>query len=174
MNIRQIFKKIYFLSLNVFCYFFRACRPTETRLLPNSWKPRGVPVAHLYEHRASVNRLVSIPDSGLFASSSSDGCVKIWDASKMEGRSITNRSRQTYVHRGGPLVGLAVCEQGQSLASSASQSGSVFVLRIEPNSSKMNVLYSRQLDLQVKHFTSSFHTLNNFFFYKTLNIVTKR
>ncbi|XP_043266677.1 phosphoinositide 3-kinase regulatory subunit 4 isoform X2 [Venturia canescens] len=119
-----------------------------TRILPNGWRPRGVPVAHLYEHRASVNRLVAIPDSGLFASSSSDGCVKIWDASKMEGRSITNRSRQTYVHRGGPLVGLAVCEQGQSLASSASQSGSVFVLRIEPNSSKMNVLYSRQLDLQ--------------------------
>ncbi|XP_012287746.1 phosphoinositide 3-kinase regulatory subunit 4 isoform X2 [Orussus abietinus] len=119
-----------------------------SRLLPSGWRPRGIPVAHLHEHRAAVNRLVSIPDTSLFASSAADGCVRIWDASKMEGRNVANRSRQTYVHRGGPLVGLAVCEQGQSLASSASQSGSVFVLRIEPNSCKMNVLYSRQLDLQ--------------------------
>lgn len=57
--------------------------------------------------------------------------------------------RQTYIHRGGPLVGLTVCEQGQSLASSATQSGTVFVLRIEPNSNKMSVTHSRQLDLQV-------------------------
>jgi hypothetical protein len=53
------------------------------------------------------------------------------------------------MHRGGPLVGLTVCDQGQSLASSASTSGTVFVLRIEPNSSKMSLLGSRQLDLQV-------------------------
>lgn len=64
-----------------------------SRLLPSGWRPRGVPVAHLHEHRAAVNRLVSIPDSSHFASSSADGCIKIWDASRMEGRSIVNRSR---------------------------------------------------------------------------------
>lgn len=57
--------------------------------------------------------------------------------------------RQTYMHRGGPLVGLTVCDQGQSLASSASSSGTVFVLRIEPNSSKMSLIGTRQLDPQV-------------------------
>ncbi|XP_033210037.1 phosphoinositide 3-kinase regulatory subunit 4 isoform X2 [Belonocnema kinseyi] len=119
-----------------------------SRLLPNGWRPRGVLVAHLHEHRAAVNRLVSIQDTSLFGSSAADGCVRIWDASKMEGRNIANRSRQTYVHRGGPLVGLTVCEQGQSLASTASQSGTVFVLRIEANSSKMSVTHTRQLDLQ--------------------------
>ncbi|OXU19045.1 hypothetical protein TSAR_000320 [Trichomalopsis sarcophagae] len=119
-----------------------------SRLLPSGWRPRGVLIAYLHEHRAAVNRLVSVPDTSLFASSSADSCIKIWDASKMEGRNLANRSRQTYMHRGGPLVGLVVCEQGQSLASTASQSGTVFVLRIESNSSKMNVLYSRQLDMQ--------------------------
>ncbi|CAD6231449.1 GSCOCG00001414001-RA-CDS [Cotesia congregata] len=118
-----------------------------TRLLSSSWRPRGVPVAYLHEHRAAVNRLVSIPDSGLFASSAADGCVRVWDASKMEGKNLANRSRQTYVHRGGPLVGLAVCEQGQSLASSASQSGSLFVLRLDNGTSKMNVVSSKQLDV---------------------------
>ncbi|XP_076279148.1 vacuolar protein sorting 15 isoform X2 [Lasioglossum baleicum] len=121
---------------------------TGSRLLPSGWRPRGVSVAHLHEHRAAVNRLVSLPDSSLFASSSADGCIKIWDASRMEGRNIANRSRQTYMHRGGPLVGLTVCDQGQSLASSASQTGTVFVLRIEPNSSKTSVIGTRQLDLQ--------------------------
>ncbi|XP_051157774.1 phosphoinositide 3-kinase regulatory subunit 4 isoform X2 [Leptopilina boulardi] len=119
-----------------------------SRLLPNGWRPRGALVAHLHEHRAAINRLVSIPDTSLFGSSAADGCVRIWDTSKMEGRNIVNRSRQTYIHRGGPLVGLTVCEQGQSLASSATQSGTVFVLRIEPNSNKMSVTHSRQLDLQ--------------------------
>ncbi|XP_074107920.1 vacuolar protein sorting 15 isoform X2 [Cotesia typhae] len=118
-----------------------------TRLLPSSWRPRGVPVAYLHEHRAAVNRLVSIPDSGLFASSAADGCVRVWDASKMEGKNLANRSRQNYVHRGGPLVGLAVCEQGQSLASSASQSGSLFVLRLDNGTSKMSVVSSKQLDV---------------------------
>ncbi|XP_053989741.1 phosphoinositide 3-kinase regulatory subunit 4 isoform X3 [Hylaeus volcanicus] len=121
---------------------------TGSRLLPSGWRPRGIPVAHLHEHRAAINRLVSIPDTSLFASSSADGCIKIWDASKMEGRNIANRSRQTYMHRGGPLIGLAICDQGKSLASSASQSGTVFVLRIESNSSKMSVIGTRQLDLQ--------------------------
>lgn len=57
------------------------------------------------------------------------------------------------MHRGGPLVGLTVCDQGQSLASSASQSGTVFVVRIESNSSKMSVIGTRQLDLQVTKFS---------------------
>jgi len=64
--------------------------------MPKDWRPRGVPVAHLHEHRAAVNRLVPIPDTNLFASNSSDGCIKIWDASKMEGRNIANRSRYTF------------------------------------------------------------------------------
>lgn len=58
-------------------------------------------------------------------------------------------NRQTYLHRGGPLVGLTVCDQGQSLASSASESGTVFILRVEPNSSKMSLMGTRQLDLEV-------------------------
>lgn len=53
------------------------------------------------------------------------------------------------MHRGGPLIGLAVCDQGQSLASSASQSGQIFLLRVESNSSKMNVIDTKQLDVQV-------------------------
>jgi phosphoinositide-3-kinase regulatory subunit 4 len=116
-------------------------------LPPPSWRLRGSLVAHLHEHRGAISRLLAIPDTPLFASSASDGCIRVWDCGKMEGRNIANRSRQVYNRQAGPLVGLAVCENNQSLAS-ASYNGSIFVLRIEANSNKMSVLQSRQLDLQ--------------------------
>lgn len=74
-----------------------------------------------------------------------------------------NFIRQTYMHRGGPLVGLAICDQGQSLASSASQSGTVFVLRIESNSNKMNVIGTRQLDLQVINYINCINYIKIYF-----------
>nr|CAD7589508.1 unnamed protein product [Timema genevievae] len=116
-------------------------------LPPPGWRLRGSLVAHLHEHRGAINRLEAIPETPLFASCSSDGCIRIWDCGKMEGRNIANRSRQVYNRQAGALIGLTVCENNQSLAS-ASQSGSVFVLRIEANSNKMSVTQSRQLDLQ--------------------------
>lgn len=75
-------------------------------------------------------RMVPVPETPLFASCSADGCIRIWDCGKMEGRNIANRSRQVHNQQAGPLVGLTVCESNQSLAS-ASQSGTVFVLRLE-------------------------------------------
>ncbi|XP_071440948.1 phosphoinositide 3-kinase regulatory subunit 4 [Hetaerina americana] len=130
------------------------------RTPPPGWRLRGNLVAHLHEHRGAVNRLVAVPETPLFASCSSDGCIRIWDCGKMEGRNIANRSRQVYNRQGGPLVGLTTCENHQSLAS-ASHSGGIFVLRIEANSNKMAVLQSRQLDLQeegcavdISHFES--------------------
>ncbi|XP_063233284.1 phosphoinositide 3-kinase regulatory subunit 4 isoform X2 [Bacillus rossius redtenbacheri] len=119
----------------------------QPSLPPQGWRLRGALVAHLHEHRGAVTRLVAVPDTPLFASSSADGCVRIWDCGKMEGRNIANRSRQTYSRQAGPLVGLTACEGGQSLAS-ASHGGAVFVLRIEANSNKMSVINSRQLDIQ--------------------------
>nr|CAD7406477.1 unnamed protein product [Timema cristinae] len=116
-------------------------------LPPPGWRLRGSLVAHLHEHRGAINRLAAIPETPLFASCSSDGYIRIWDCGKMEGRNIANRSRQVYNRQAGALIGLTVCENNQSLAS-ASQSGSVFVLRIEANSNKMSVTQSRQLDLQ--------------------------
>lgn len=86
-----------------------------------------------------------------------------------------NYIRQTYVHRSRPLVGLAICEQGQSLASSGSQSGTVFVLRIDSNSSKLSVIGSRQLDLEVIiHNTLSFYRLLLTIDVDTVRIITYR
>lgn len=111
------------------------------------WKPRGILVAHLHEHRLAVNRLQVIPDSTLFATCSNDGSVKIWDCGRMDGRSIANRSRQTYNRMEGHVTSLTVCQNLQSLAA-ASDAGHIHVFRVESGSTKTSILHSRTLEPQ--------------------------
>ncbi|XP_054259125.1 phosphoinositide 3-kinase regulatory subunit 4 isoform X2 [Macrosteles quadrilineatus] len=115
-------------------------------LPPPGWRLRGSLVAHLHEHKAAVNRLVPVTETPLFASCSSDGCIRIWDCAKMEGRNIANRSRQVYNGHSGALVGMTLCHNNQSVAT-ISSSGAVLVVRIETSTNKMSILQSRQLDL---------------------------
>lgn len=64
--------------------------------LPDAgWKPRGVLVAHLQEHRSAVNDLAISNDHTFFLSASDDSTVKIWDTRKLE-KDISFRSRLTY------------------------------------------------------------------------------
>jgi WD40 repeat protein len=57
----------------------------------STWRPRGVLVAHLTEHKGSVTGLVAVPETTLLASTSTDGTLRIWDCTKMEGRNIANK-----------------------------------------------------------------------------------
>lgn len=59
------------------------------------WKPRGVLVAHLQEHRSAVNDISISNDHTFFVSASNDSTVKIWDTRKLE-KDISFRSRLTY------------------------------------------------------------------------------
>ena len=63
-----------------------------------TWRPRGHLVAHLTEHAQTVTGLATIPDTTLFASTSTDGTLRIWDCAKMEGRNIANKARQAGVY----------------------------------------------------------------------------
>jgi phosphoinositide-3-kinase regulatory subunit 4 len=63
----------------------------------SSFKPKGVLVAHLHEHESAVRRILRVGETSLFATCSSDGTVKIWDSSRMEGKSVANRSRLNYL-----------------------------------------------------------------------------
>ncbi|KAG9441768.1 hypothetical protein H6P81_017622 [Aristolochia fimbriata] len=59
------------------------------------WRPRGVLVAHLQEHRSAVNDIAISNDHSFFVSASDDSTVKIWDTRKLE-KDISFRSRLTY------------------------------------------------------------------------------
>ncbi|XP_074280909.1 serine/threonine-protein kinase VPS15 isoform X1 [Silene latifolia] len=68
------------------------------------WKPRGVLVAHLPEHRSAVNAIAVSTDNSFFVSASDDSTVKVWDSRRLE-KDISFRSRLTY-----PLEGTrALC-----------------------------------------------------------------
>ncbi|XP_004306431.1 PREDICTED: phosphoinositide 3-kinase regulatory subunit 4-like [Fragaria vesca subsp. vesca] len=64
--------------------------------IPDSgWRPRGVLVAHLQEHRSAVNDIAISTDHSFFVSASDDSTVKVWDSRKLE-KDISFRSRLTY------------------------------------------------------------------------------
>ncbi|XP_050216834.1 serine/threonine-protein kinase VPS15 isoform X1 [Mercurialis annua] len=82
-----------------------ASAPTDLAGLPSfaraasvpdsGWRPRGVLVAHLQEHRSAVNDIAISNDHSLFVSASDDSTVKVWDSRKLE-KDISFRSRLTY------------------------------------------------------------------------------
>ncbi|XP_032813676.2 phosphoinositide 3-kinase regulatory subunit 4 [Petromyzon marinus] len=120
----------------------------ESRPPPPGWRPKGLLVAHLHEHRGAVNRIGVAHDHAYFATCSNDGTVKVWDSQKMEGKSSTTRSKFTYARQGGHIKALAFCQASQSLAT-ASDNGSIHVLNIETSSSasKISLTHSRNLEL---------------------------
>ncbi|XP_054794443.1 serine/threonine-protein kinase VPS15-like [Prosopis cineraria] len=67
----------------------------RTSIPDPGWRPRGVLVAHLQEHRSSVNDIAISTDHSFFVSTSDDSMVKIWDSRKLE-KDISFRSRLTY------------------------------------------------------------------------------
>ncbi|XP_078170868.1 serine/threonine-protein kinase VPS15-like isoform X1 [Carex rostrata] len=64
------------------------------------WRPRGVLVAHLQEHRLAVNDVAVSNDQAFLVSASDDSTVRIWDTRKLE-KDISFRSRLTYGLGGG-------------------------------------------------------------------------
>ncbi|RVW38296.1 Serine/threonine-protein kinase VPS15 [Vitis vinifera] len=68
----------------------------RTSSIPDmGWRPRGVLVAHLQEHRSAVNDIAISTDHSFFVSASDDSTVKVWDSRKLE-KDISFRSRLTY------------------------------------------------------------------------------
>lgn len=102
----------------------------ESRPPPSNWKPKGLLVAHLHEHRGAVNRIQVCHDQTYFATASSDGCVKLWEIERLEGKSVANRSKQTLNKQGGKIRGLVFCDNSDSLAA-ASDNSTIFVYKIE-------------------------------------------
>ncbi|GFT53351.1 phosphoinositide 3-kinase regulatory subunit 4 [Nephila pilipes] len=107
--------------------------------------PSGHLIAHLHEHKGSVNRIQVIPSTALFATCSNDGTVKIWDCEKMEGKNVANRSRLSYNRLDGPVSCMTVCQNMQSIAA-ASETGNIQVFRIMYDNIRSTLLHTRNLD----------------------------
>lgn len=72
--------------------------PTHARTDADSglpWKPRGLLVTHLAEHKKAVNQVAVAGNGAFFATASNDETVKVWDCRRLE-KDVTFRSRLTY------------------------------------------------------------------------------
>ncbi|KNC49578.1 VPS15 protein kinase [Thecamonas trahens ATCC 50062] len=101
--------------------------PSETGF--KGWSPSGVMVAHLAEHSGAVTALATADDSVFFASGSSDGSVKIWDANALDGH-LADRSMATFTGSGSGVTAVSFVESSHSAVAGYAD-GSLAVVRID-------------------------------------------
>ncbi|XP_067619259.1 phosphoinositide 3-kinase regulatory subunit 4 [Eurosta solidaginis] len=112
---------------------------------PQGWSLNGILIAHLHEHSESVIKMTSLkPGGAIFASGSVDGTVRLWDCNKLNGSQGINKSRQVYLANT-PIYSLVACDGGQSLGVGG-KDGSLLIMRIDRNSSKMALQQALHLD----------------------------
>ncbi|KAI0014395.1 ARM repeat-containing protein [Xylariaceae sp. FL0662B] len=107
-------------------------KTTKTSGQPSDepWRPVGKLVATFSEHTGAINRVVPSPDHQFFITGGDDGCVKIWDSSRLE-RNVTHRARQTHKHApGAKVVALCFIENTHTFVSCATD-GRVHVVKVD-------------------------------------------
>ncbi|KAI0844511.1 ARM repeat-containing protein [Daldinia vernicosa] len=107
-----------------------------------AWKPSGSLVATFSEHTGAINRVLPSPDHLFFVTGSDDGCVKVWDSSRLE-RNVTHRSRQTHKHASGAkVISLCFIENTHTFVSCASD-GSVHIVKVDTANTSGVIKYIR-------------------------------
>ncbi|KAG9284442.1 hypothetical protein G9A89_023699 [Geosiphon pyriformis] len=112
---------------------------TAIRTIVN-WRPEGTLVAHLTEHKATINQICVSPDHSFFASASDDGTIKIWDCARLE-KNVTSRSRLTY-DLGSPVKCITFIENTHSIAA-ASKNGTIHIFFVDCSQGTNSVKYGK-------------------------------
>ncbi|KAB5532595.1 hypothetical protein GE09DRAFT_1251390 [Coniochaeta sp. 2T2.1] len=108
----------------------------------DGWKPKGRLVATFSEHVGAINRVIVSPDHVFFITAGDDGCVKVWDTSRLE-RNIAHRSRATHRHDlGAKALTLCFIENTHCFISCASD-GMVHVVKVDTSNVGGTVRYGK-------------------------------
>ncbi len=59
------------------------------------WRPKGILISHLVEHKRAVNRIAVAANGAFFVTVSDDETAKVWDCRRLE-RDVSFRSRLTF------------------------------------------------------------------------------
>ncbi|KAJ6240005.1 phosphoinositide 3-kinase regulatory subunit 4 [Anaeramoeba flamelloides] len=109
------------------------------------WRPSGIIASHLHEHSSSITSIQISKDQRYFISSSEDGMVKFWSSEKIKFDHTIN-SQLTYNGHKGPVTGIAIIQDTNSVASCTSN-GEIHIYDIEHTlSSQMNSESFRRWD----------------------------
>ncbi|KAI1174648.1 hypothetical protein F4777DRAFT_553444 [Nemania sp. FL0916] len=115
---------------------------TAGQLSEEAWKPTGRLVATFSEHHGAINRVIPSPDHQFFITGGDDGCVKVWDSSRLE-RNVTHRARQTHKHApGAKVVALCFIENTHTFISCATD-GRVHLVKVDTTVSNGSIKYIR-------------------------------
>ncbi|KAF9204955.1 Serine/threonine-protein kinase [Haplosporangium sp. Z 27] len=112
----------------------RRMQRNNSQTVRSQWRPKGTLIAHLAEHKASVNQILVSPDHTFFVSCSDDGSVKIWDTARLE-KNVTNRARMSYNALGGRVNCMSFIENTHSVAA-ASDNGLIHIFRVHYSAGK--------------------------------------
>nr|CAB3264882.1 phosphoinositide 3-kinase regulatory subunit 4 [Phallusia mammillata] len=86
--------------------------------LPTSdWQPKGLLVAHMFEHRGPIHKVAVSPSHDYFVTVSSDRYLRLWDTAKLEGKSIVNRSKASSPKFSSALRCVTFCNNDQIICS---------------------------------------------------------
>jgi len=81
--------------------------------IKSQWKPKGMLVTRMNEHKGSINRLQVSPGEDCFATVSSDRSLKVWQVSEQNHQHMVNRSRATCSQFKGALTCLSFCNDDE-------------------------------------------------------------
>jgi phosphoinositide-3-kinase regulatory subunit 4 len=124
-------------------YLHQTRTERQTPLPHRSWEPKGTLVCHIKEHKAAINHVKVAPKHSILATSSDDGCIKIWNTRKFDSRNIVNNSRHTYSRPGQPIRGIAFYDTGDKIAV-ATRNGSLHEVGVK----ELKVCAARTLAIQ--------------------------
>uniref|UniRef100_H2Z3A5 non-specific serine/threonine protein kinase n=1 Tax=Ciona savignyi TaxID=51511 RepID=H2Z3A5_CIOSA len=98
------------------------------------WRPKGLLVAHMLEHRGPIHQIAVCPSNNHFVTVSSDRSVRLWESAKFEGKSVVNRSRASCQRFGGAVRCATFSGDEQIVCSS--DDGAIHLLSIESMSTR--------------------------------------
>ncbi|KAF0433331.1 ARM repeat-containing protein [Gigaspora margarita] len=107
----------------------KAAKGTPVLKTIANWRPEGTLVAHMTEHKLSINQICVAPDHNFFASCSDDGTVKIWDCARFV-KNFNSRARVTYNQQGGKIKCMTFIDSTHCIAA-ASDNGSIHIFRVD-------------------------------------------
>ena len=105
-------------------------------VIKSQWKPKGVLVTRMNEHKGSINQLQVSPGEDCFATVSSDRSLKVWQVSEQSHQQMVNRSRATCSEFKGALTCLTFCNDQEVLC--YSEDGQVHHINVNRMMSKVD------------------------------------